>query len=118
MRRHLLMAALVLGAVSLHAERQPPDRPHTIDETERLARAHLALELRSDPRDITVAERGERRWADADFECGPRKGLREPLSVEGYRFVLVHDGKRYEYRADRRGHVKQCPERKPVGTRG
>lgn len=107
----VLVAATV---IAVSAQTPPPAR-HTIDQTERLAKAALAAELKVPVEAITVRNRGERHWPDAELGCALRKGVFEPVPTPGYIFTLRHDGTDYELRADRYGHVRRCPPPRPAG---
>ncbi len=106
------VALVAAAAVGMSAQTSPPVR-HSIDETERLAKAALAAELEVPVDTVSVGARGERHWPDADLGCAPRKGVFEPVPTPGYVFTLRVDGAEYEMRADRFGHVRRCPPPRP-----
>lgn len=106
--------ASILASLALVLWQTAP-MERTLPQTEALARTALATLLRVPESDIVTAETAERTWADAQFDCAPRKGVVEPVPTPGYLVVLTHEGRRYEYRADRNGSVRRCVVRGPAG---
>lgn len=106
-------ASILASLALVFSQTAPMER--TLAQTEALARTALATLLHVAESTIATAETAERTWADAQFECAPRKGVFEPVPTPGYRVVLTHDGRRYEYRADRVGTVRRCVARGPTG---
>jgi hypothetical protein len=84
-------------------------------ETEVLVKKDLAARLRVPVDDITVAAAADKTWPDDTLGCGGRKGIREPLPVEGYAITLAHKDKRVEYHTDRHGRFRRCDGKKPLG---
>lgn len=109
----LALTGLLLSA-QLAAARQTTT--YTLAQTEPLARSALAAQLEVPEAEVTVVERRERTWPDADLGCAPRKGVFESAPTAGYQFILEHAGRRYEYRSDTAGHVRRCPPpKRPAG---
>jgi hypothetical protein len=93
----------------------PQAKPLSRAETEALVKKDLASRLRVPVDDIKVADAADKTWPDDTLGCGGRKGLKEPLPVEGYTFTLAHGDTRVEYHTDRHGRFRRCDEKKPLG---
>ncbi|MEP7116535.1 MAG: hypothetical protein ABI880_03065 [Acidobacteriota bacterium] len=113
MRLAFALVALTSALLTVSAGAQTPPKKHSLDDTEVLVKQALAATLKVEVATIAVESREARRWPDADLGCAPRKGIVEPVPTDGFGFILTHAGKRYVYRADTFGRVRQCPPRKP-----
>ncbi len=115
---HPALAAALLVCTSVLAVpvQTPPPPLHSIDATETLVKARLAAELKVAATAIAVVSREERRWPDAAFGCAPRKGVFEPVPIDGYAFALSHKGVRYAFRTDKYGTVRRCAPGRPRGS--
>ncbi|MEZ5288947.1 MAG: hypothetical protein R2712_29930 [Vicinamibacterales bacterium] len=107
----VLAVAAVSAAAALAQAPTPPMK--TRPETRALVVADLARSAHVAEDAIEMVKEEDRVWPDANLGCPERKGLLEPVPVDGYAFTLKVDGRQVEYHTDRQGRIKACPPAKP-----
>jgi len=68
----------------------------------------LADKLSVDPDGINVIEAEKITWHDSNFECPSTSTTAVKRDIRGYRLILEHRDRQYEYRASR-SSVSPCP---------
>lgn len=84
-------------------------------EVERQVRAHLAERLDIPEEQIQTTAVEERTWLDDSFECSSRRIAGESGPIPGYRIVLSVGDETFDYRADRQGQFRLCPDEEDIG---
>jgi hypothetical protein len=83
-------------------------------ETEVLVKKDLAQRLKVPVDQLKLVRASDRTWSDANLGCSARKGLVEPIPIQGFAFTFTYGGKQYVYHSDREGHFRRCDAAKPI----
>jgi len=86
-----------------------PD-PDAADPLVELAKADLADRKGIDKEDITVVSVKGVNWPDASLGCPEPGMVYAQVITPGYRIMLSHAGKTYEYHTDRSNRVVLCSQ--------
>ncbi len=107
-------------------EQVPPEVPVTVtgevpDRMLSQVRADLTIRINAQPEELEIIGAEAVVWPDGSLGCPIPDQTYTQAPVPGYRIVLRHMDKQYDYRASEAGYIFLCeqplptrPERKPM----